>query len=84
MEEMKLLSCPLEMRDLIPASTKTNLNMKNTRTEKGKRERKERSKFLAKKRKKEREKLRYVFVLLHFSRKNVLTSLGLTSKDQQI
>lgn len=69
MEEMKLLSYPLEMQDLIPASTKTNLNMKNTRTEKGKRERKEKNKFLAKKRRKEGEKLRYVFMLLHCSKK---------------
>lgn len=69
MEEMRLLSSPLEMQDLIPASTKTNLSMKNTRTGKGKKERKEKNKFLVKKRRKEREKLRYVFMLLHFSKK---------------
>lgn len=61
------------MQDLIPASTKTNLSMKNTRTEKGKRGRKEKNKFLVKKRRKEREKLRYVFMSLHFSKKKVLT-----------
>lgn len=57
-----MLSSPLEMQDLIPATTKTNLSMKNTRTEKGKRERKEKNKSLEKKRRKEREKLRYVRV----------------------
>lgn len=76
----------LEMQDLIPACTMTNLNMKNTRTEKGKSERKEKNKFLEKKRRKEREKLRYILMLVHFRKKKKMHqfSLVFTSKGERI
>lgn len=77
MEEVKLLSSLLETLHLIPACMKTNLNMKNTRTEKGKRERKEKNKFLEKKRRKEGEKSRYEFMPVHTrKRKTILISRG--------
>lgn len=57
------------MQGSIPACTKTNLSMKNTRIGRGKRERKGKNKFLEKKRRKEREKLRYVFMLVHLRKK---------------